>query len=121
MARWSDWTTARAYWISMWCRNINDPVMGRYVIVLTGQRLFEFFLQNESATPNKLAYDRPSFKMIAFLRKHYGLKDYLKQTNNFVLFNEFFQEQSAITVDKKSMPTYSEHYKAQPVDNTYTK
>jgi len=65
-------------------------VTGRYVVSHTGQRLFECFLYNESARAEKLAYDRPSFKMIAFLKKHYGLKDYLKQANNFVLFNEYF-------------------------------
>jgi len=57
-------------------------------------------LDNESARPEKLAYDRPSFKMIAFLRKHYGLKDFLQQANNFVIFNEFFQESQTESATK---------------------
>ena len=37
-----------------------------------------------------LGYDRPSPKFIAFLAKHYGLRDYVPQTNNFVVFKQYF-------------------------------
>lgn len=38
-----------------------------------GKELFDFMLQRERVkAPVKLAIDRPSDKLIAFLRKHYG-------------------------------------------------
>lgn len=38
-----------------------------------GKEMFEFMLQRENVeAPVKLAIDRPSDKLIAFLRKHYG-------------------------------------------------
>lgn len=42
-----------------------------------GKVLFEKMLQTENITPNKLAYDRPSDKLLGFLAKHYGLKKYV--------------------------------------------
>jgi alpha-tubulin N-acetyltransferase 1 len=37
-----------------------------------------------------LAYDKPSEKMVPFLAKHYGLKDGELQSNNYVVYNEFW-------------------------------
>ena len=37
------------------------------------------------------AYDRPS-QMLPFLRKHYGLADYNEQPNNFVVFDDYFED-----------------------------
>lgn len=45
----------------------------------------------ESKRPDQLAYDRPSPKLIAFLKKHYNLVNYIPQNNNFVIFNQFFE------------------------------
>lgn len=47
-------------------------------------------LQKEKLTPNKLAYDRPSDKLIHFLGKHFGLKKYVPQNNNFVVFDAYW-------------------------------
>ncbi|KAL9656738.1 hypothetical protein ABK040_003005 [Willaertia magna] len=55
-----------------------------------GSILFEYVLREENVTPEKLAYDRPSIKLISFLRKHYGLADYIPQSNNFVVFKQYF-------------------------------
>lgn len=41
-----------------------------------GKEMFELMLDRENVAPQKLAIDRPSDKLIAFLRKHYG-KDVL--------------------------------------------
>ena len=46
--------------------------------------------QREGVIPSKLAYDRPSGKFLAFLGKYYGLWDYTPQTNNFVVFHQYF-------------------------------
>jgi alpha-tubulin N-acetyltransferase 1 len=45
---------------------------------------------DEQKHPAKLAYDRPSEKLIGFLKKHYGLVKYIPQNNNFVVFNQYF-------------------------------
>lgn len=39
-----------------------------------GREMFELMLQRENVEARKLAIDRPSDKLIAFLRKHYGMK-----------------------------------------------
>ena len=56
-----------------------------------GLALFEEMLQNEGVRPEKLGYDRPSEKLIGFLGKHYGLKKYVPQNNNFVVFDAYWQ------------------------------
>jgi len=57
-----------------------------------GKFLFEKMLENEKIKPNKLAYDRPSPKLLAFLRKHYDLGSYIPQNNNFVIYNAFWDD-----------------------------
>ena len=48
-------------------------------------------LENEKINPEKLAYDRPSPKLIGFLKKHYGLINYVPQNNNYVIFNQYWE------------------------------
>mmetsp|Transcript_2584 Transcript_2584/g.6601 ORF Transcript_2584/g.6601 Transcript_2584/m.6601 type:complete len:384 (+) Transcript_2584:66-1217(+) len=55
-----------------------------------GFRLFEAMLREEALRPHHLAYDRPSPKLIGFLRKHYSLCSFQPQNNNFVVFDEYF-------------------------------
>ena len=40
---------------------------------------------------SKLAYDRPSQKIIPFLRKNYGLSGFVEQSNNYVVFDGFWE------------------------------
>ncbi|KAL3916498.1 MAG: hypothetical protein SGPRY_006800 [Prymnesium sp.] len=79
-----------------------------------GLTLFQAMLDYEDTSPEMLAYDRPSPKLIVrrcrshslssfscsdhsclyaqgFLRKHFHLSDYVPQQNNFVIFNRFFE------------------------------
>lgn len=55
-----------------------------------GKILFEHMLAEEGWYPQRLAVDRPSEKLVAFLRKHYGLMTPIPQTNNFVIYSGFF-------------------------------
>ncbi|GLI67225.1 hypothetical protein VaNZ11_011162, partial [Volvox africanus] len=55
-----------------------------------GKALFEHFLNTEGCDPASLAYDRPSPKLLAFLGKHYGLQEHVPQSNNYVVFNRYF-------------------------------
>ena len=47
-------------------------------------------LKFENVKPGNLAYDRPSPKLISFLKKHYSLVNFTPQNNNFVVFKEYF-------------------------------
>jgi len=47
-------------------------------------------LEYEDIQPNKIAYDKPSKKLIGFLSKHYNLNHYIPQNNNFVVFDDYF-------------------------------
>mmetsp|Transcript_11285 Transcript_11285/g.18725 ORF Transcript_11285/g.18725 Transcript_11285/m.18725 type:complete len:307 (+) Transcript_11285:79-999(+) len=59
-----------------------------------GRFLFTTMLEIEDLHPEKLAYDRPSPKCLAFLRKHFGLSRYTPQNNNFVVFDSYFSTSS---------------------------
>lgn len=52
-----------------------------------GKRLYERMLEYEKKRPEEFAYDRPSSKFIGFLAKHYKLKSFVPQNNNFVIFD----------------------------------
>jgi len=55
-----------------------------------GKTLFEQMLQDQKASPKFMAVDRPSPKLLAFLRKYYGLAQPIPQVNNYVIFEGFF-------------------------------
>ena len=57
-----------------------------------GKDLFEKMLFHEQAQAKKLAYDRPSPKLRAFLSKHYYLKNFVPQNNNYVVYDEYFMD-----------------------------
>jgi len=44
----------------------------------------------EKIHPSKIAYDKPSNKLLGFLKKHYNLESYIPQNNNFVVYNEYW-------------------------------
>ena len=48
-------------------------------------------LDCEDIFPSKIAYDRPSSKLINFLKKHYNLSIFIPQNNNFVIYKEYFE------------------------------
>lgn len=47
-------------------------------------------LDYEGLLPEQFAIDRPSEKLLAFLKKHYALTQRIPQMNNFVIFDGFF-------------------------------
>ncbi|XP_055950244.1 alpha-tubulin N-acetyltransferase 1-like isoform X2 [Argiope bruennichi] len=57
-----------------------------------GHELFDAMLKAEGLDPAKLAIDRPSFKCLAFLEKHYNLKQPSRQNNNFVIYPGFLTD-----------------------------
>lgn len=48
--------------------------------------------REEIGSPALLAYDRPSPKLLSFLSKHFGLKEYFPQANKFVVYDQYFEE-----------------------------
>lgn len=57
-----------------------------------GLKIYKHMCAMEGAAPEALGYDRPSHKFLSFLAKHYGLKDYVPQNNNFVVFKAYFRQ-----------------------------
>ena len=55
-----------------------------------GKIMFSEMISREKIQPRKLGIDRPSSKFLNFLQKYYGLKDYVPQNNNFVVFKDYF-------------------------------
>lgn len=55
-----------------------------------GSTLFRTMLAREGVSAERLAYDRPSPKLLGFLRKHFGLAKYMPQSNNFVVFDAYW-------------------------------
>jgi len=60
-----------------------------------GKALFEHMLKMENVHPKKLAYDRPSSKLKSFLNKHYNLRNYVQQNNNYIVFDDYFTEEAS--------------------------
>ena len=65
-----------------------------------GKQLFDYMLKFEKKMPTELAYDRPSSKLLSFLRKYFGLEDFIQQNNNYVVFDDFF---SLISTSKNNV------------------
>ena len=74
-----------------------------------GHFLFSKMLQKECVKPNKLAYDKPSPKLVKFLEKYYNLKHYIPQSNNFVVFEAYWNK----GYELPSQPTIN-HSPSQP-------
>ncbi|KPI83066.1 hypothetical protein ABL78_7908 [Leptomonas seymouri] len=56
-----------------------------------GKALYAHMLEAEGIRrPETLAIDRPSPKMLGFMKKYYGLSAFSPQVNNFVVFDRFF-------------------------------
>jgi len=52
-------------------------------------------LAAEGCTAASLAYDRPSPKLLGFLRKHYSMSEFVQQNNNFVIFEQYYDTPAA--------------------------
>lgn len=48
-------------------------------------------LKTEKLEAKKLGYDRPSNKLLKFLEKNFYLIDYIPQNNNYVVYNDYFE------------------------------
>jgi alpha-tubulin N-acetyltransferase 1 len=58
-----------------------------------GKHLFEYMLQDVQLEAKNLAIDKPTNKLLQFMWKHYQLSKLVNQGNNFVIFEEFFNNE----------------------------
>ncbi|GAB0100596.1 Alpha-tubulin N-acetyltransferase [Sergentomyia squamirostris] len=77
-----------------------------------GKVLFQYMLDQENYQPQQLAIDRPSDKLVGFLRKHYALTQTIPQMNNFVVYEQFFNYNTPR--DNSSMEGAEIHYTNSP-------
>ena len=56
-----------------------------------GRKLFDIMLAYMGSEPAKIAYDRPSHKLMGFLAKHFRLTSFVPQNNNYVVFDDYFR------------------------------
>eukprot|EP00340_Litonotus_pictus_P013127 CAMPEP_0170536880 /NCGR_PEP_ID=MMETSP0209-20121228/102395_1 /TAXON_ID=665100 ORGANISM="Litonotus pictus, Strain P1" /NCGR_SAMPLE_ID=MMETSP0209 /ASSEMBLY_ACC=CAM_ASM_000301 /LENGTH=554 /DNA_ID=CAMNT_0010838295 /DNA_START=880 /DNA_END=2544 /DNA_ORIENTATION=- len=57
--------------------------------------MFDYMLKNEgNADPCMLAYDKQLHQLLSILDKYFGLRDYTPQNNNFVVYEDYFQNES---------------------------
>lgn len=59
-----------------------------------GIKMMSAVLKNENINAYELAIDRPSAKCISFFAKHYNLREYRDQANNYVVFKQFFTREA---------------------------
>mmetsp|Transcript_74730 Transcript_74730/g.207789 ORF Transcript_74730/g.207789 Transcript_74730/m.207789 type:complete len:355 (-) Transcript_74730:7-1071(-) len=69
-----------------------------------GRKLFDAMIAAEGARPEQMAYDRPSPKLIAFLRKHFNLTRFQPQNNNFVVFDDYFRSELTAAESRAAGP-----------------
>ena len=86
-----------------------------------GKLLYDAMLIREAIRPEKLAIDRPSEKFLGFMKKHFNLFNYSSKTNNFVIYDEYFLEESRVMTKKSdressdifNTSTYGSKYKQE--------
>ena len=83
-----------------------------------GKLMFTEMLQKEKIEPRKLGYDRPSPKFINFLNKYYGLKNYIPQNNNFVVFKDYFIDEPR-KKDKYDIYNKNNYYNNNNYNSSY--
>lgn len=70
------------------------PLFHTYILVsdtINNKRLLP---QDQGVSVKQLAIDGPSENMCKFLRKNYGVEELVRQSNNFAVAPEFFQQDS---------------------------
>lgn len=70
-----------------------------FFVVPTSQRkgygkiMIDKMLETEGKEMKEIPIDRPSPLCLAFMKKHFGLSEFTPQSNNFVIFEQFWGEE----------------------------
>ena len=55
-----------------------------------GKQMIDKMLQTEHLEMQQIPIDKPSNLCFQFMKKHFGLENYIPQSNNFVVFDQFW-------------------------------
>ena len=80
-----------------------------------GLKLFEFMLKIEKYQPHFLGYDKPSIKLLSFLKKHFGLEYFVPQANNYVVFSNYWIDDKTYKCMVKDSVGGKKSFSALPV------
>jgi hypothetical protein len=83
-----------------------------------GKSLFDKVLRFYNLPAYKLAYDCANVKMLNFLYKHYSLKNYSKQFNNLIIFDDFFSGRKNNNHMNYNYALKHQFYNKKPIDET---
>lgn len=67
-----------------------------------GIKLMDHMLKDNNIEARQLAVDQPSKQIMQFLSKHFNLSKLVNQSNNFVVFEEFFEKDYSNKNDSKN-------------------
>jgi alpha-tubulin N-acetyltransferase 1 len=59
-----------------------------------GKRMIDAMLRDCRLQMRQVPIDRPSSLCLSFMKKHFGLSTYLPQANNFVVFDDFWGDET---------------------------
>jgi alpha-tubulin N-acetyltransferase 1 len=74
-----------------------------------GRKMIDAMLDDCSLQMKQVPIDRPSSLCLSFMKTHFGLTSFLPQSNNFVVFDEFWQEDAPLARDPKDTGSLSRH------------
>lgn len=58
-----------------------------------GKKMIDVMLKDNNLEMMQIPIDRPSSLCLSFMAKHFGLTEFLKQANNFVVFDQYWTSQ----------------------------
>lgn len=72
-----------------------------------GRIMYDSMLRSENVEPRMIAIDRPSKLCLSFMKKHFGLENFVPQTNNYVVFDDYFMDRNREAKAVSKTPTKS--------------
>jgi len=72
-----------------------------------GYLLFSSMLSYQGLEAKYLAYDRPSEKLLPFLRRYFNLRSFMPQNNNYVVFDRYYHDDKSS--QQKNTPSAYHH------------
>lgn len=70
-----------------------------------GRKMIDFMLLDQHKAMKDIPIDRPSSLCLAFMKKHFGLKDYVSQANNYVVFDQYWESSNSAPLISSRPPS----------------
>jgi len=90
-----------------------------------GKIIMDYVLKQENLEMKDIPIDRPSMSCLRFMSKNYNLKDFLPQSNQYVVFDEFWPKDDKVSLpslyDRKTPRLASNAILNKTSQNTITK